>query len=594
MRGEPELENVLATKETRAMTVWAARTVAFPGLSLLATFCVAGCGTGSGDGHQVTMDAAVDSGAPEGIGGGRTSFASGTKGTPVAAGVARIDASGAAGSTSREEPAMDGGAPDADVAPPAPTCIPEGGLDEPDEDFVDSDCDGIDGDATRAVFVAPSGNDEAEGSMDAPVATVTHAVALAVTTGKSVYLCNAVYPEALELSGTGVNLYGGYACDHGWRRELDRAVLEPPSGIPFVARSVTTPMVVERVAFRAPDAKDLGASSIAASIVGSTQIRFVRAYFQARNGEDGKAGTPVNDPRTRQRSATDAVPLEIADYCVTNRPGGDWYGDPNCVLISEGAIGDPRRCADGSRVNGGNGGYGGSFYWGIPIGAPGSPGIPADEGNGAVGDFGAPGSGFGRISDGRYIASNNGSDGGYGHPGAAGRGGKGGNGVTGNGSPVTTFAPGGGGGQGGYGGCGGPGGRRGLGGGASLAMIVVDSGVAFEWSTLETGNGGKGGNGGDGEPGGSGGPGGAGAAGGGNAFKGDDGEPGADGGTGGSGGPGGGGPSVGIVWRGKAPATSNVTFALGTPGAGGISVGATAKGGMSADIYSPDEAGHGE
>src|SRR5262249_60826684 len=40
--------------------------------------------------------------------------------------------------------------------------------DTPDLKFVDSNCDGIDGDAKNAVFVAPDGNDAAPGTMKRP------------------------------------------------------------------------------------------------------------------------------------------------------------------------------------------------------------------------------------------------------------------------------------------------------------------------------------------------------------------------------------------------------------------------------------------
>src|SRR5262245_5300806 len=111
------------------MTVWSARAVAFPGLSLLATVCVAGCGTGSGDGHQVTRDdAAVAPPALEGTGGGGNFFPSVVKGRPADAGVPGSGTNNDAGAPSRTEPpSKDGGPPEPDAAPPAPTCIPEGG-----------------------------------------------------------------------------------------------------------------------------------------------------------------------------------------------------------------------------------------------------------------------------------------------------------------------------------------------------------------------------------------------------------------------------------------------------------------------------------
>src|SRR5207302_3142626 len=43
--------------------------------------------------------------------------------------------------------------------------------DDPDLAFVDENCDGIDGDVSRAIFVATDGMDTAAGTKEAPVAT---------------------------------------------------------------------------------------------------------------------------------------------------------------------------------------------------------------------------------------------------------------------------------------------------------------------------------------------------------------------------------------------------------------------------------------
>ena len=47
--------------------------------------------------------------------------------------------------------------PDGDVE-----CVPTAGIDSPDPDFVDSNCDGIDGDIASSLFVATDGSDEEE------------------------------------------------------------------------------------------------------------------------------------------------------------------------------------------------------------------------------------------------------------------------------------------------------------------------------------------------------------------------------------------------------------------------------------------------
>src|SRR5256885_15233414 len=68
----------------------------------------------------------------------------------------------------------------------AATCAP-GASDKPDLGFVDSNCDGIDGDKANAIFVAPGGNDNNNGSFGAPMLTVKAAVTAATAANKDVY-----------------------------------------------------------------------------------------------------------------------------------------------------------------------------------------------------------------------------------------------------------------------------------------------------------------------------------------------------------------------------------------------------------------------
>ncbi|HEY6724447.1 MAG TPA: hypothetical protein VI197_10455, partial [Polyangiaceae bacterium] len=137
-------------------------------------------------------------------------------------------AAGAAGAGSEEEH--------------EPECVPT--EDEPDSDFSDTNCDGIDGDASRAVFVANGGSDEADGTMDAPVQTLQHAVELASEQDKNVYICNGTYVENVVLEHA-VSLYGGYDCENSWRRITDRASIEPEAGVPLSVVGVEVALVVD-------------------------------------------------------------------------------------------------------------------------------------------------------------------------------------------------------------------------------------------------------------------------------------------------------------------------------------------------------------
>lgn len=154
------------------------------------------------------------------------------------------------------------------------------------------------------------------------------------------------------------------------------------------------------------------------------------------------------------------------------------------------------------------------------------------------------------------------------------------------------FSRGGGGGQGGYGGCAGFPGTSGGAGGGSIGLVVINSQLVMERSTIITGDGGDGGRGGKGslgQKGGEPGTGGDGSTAGGNLSstnRGLDGGRGGDGSRGGHGGAGAGGPSIGIVVVGYEPVLNECTFNLGQPGRGGSAVvGAQAADGVNAEVW---------
>ena len=108
---------------------------------------------------------------------------------------------------------------------PLDGAIHPGAVDLPDTAFEDSNCDGIDGDAASAVFVATSGSNAATGTKANPLQTITAGIAKAVADHKnSVYVAGGTYSEMVQLV-SGVSIYGGY---------------EPLSG----ARSMSEPTVI--------------------------------------------------------------------------------------------------------------------------------------------------------------------------------------------------------------------------------------------------------------------------------------------------------------------------------------------------------------
>src|SRR3954471_6259240 len=100
----------------------------------------------------------------------------------------------AVSAASAARPDFDGDGPQTtpgkiDCAPLDPAVHP-GAVDKPDLNFEDTNCDGIDGDLSKAVFVALSGDDNAPGTLTNPKRTINAAItaANAANPKKDVYI----------------------------------------------------------------------------------------------------------------------------------------------------------------------------------------------------------------------------------------------------------------------------------------------------------------------------------------------------------------------------------------------------------------------
>ncbi len=477
----------------------------------------------------------------------------------------------------------------------APTCTKTSDSDEPDDEFKDDNCDGIDGDKSKAVFVATTGSDDAAGTIDAPLKTIGKAI----KSGKDVYVCNGTYAETVVVESTAVRVFGGYDCKEGWKRTLERAAIAPTKGVPLMVSKVATGgAYFDRITLRAPDGTDAGESSIAAIVSESKAVTFVNSRLTAGNAADGRSGDPVGSFTAAARNGADGIALGThtcsrygtnPSACSTRAAGGySWF--ITCeVLGGEGGGGGVWAVSTDARLPAYSGGKGSTGNGGAPGGSSSisaGPGLPG--GAGADGGAGSSSTlGFGTLHAAGYDATNSGTDGAEAMSGGGGGGGWGGRA---NWIGSSDFADywynGGGAGQGGFGGCGGAGGKRGTGGGASIAVISWKSEIKLTKTTLDTGDGGRGGNGSSGAEGQAGGLGGKGAPGTTAGYgQGYDGGPGGRGGRGGAGGAGGGGPSIAIVFVGAEPTRDAVTFNLGRPGAGGASAAGAGATGVGKDTF---------
>lgn len=460
---------------------------------------------------------------------------------------------------------VDAGMPDA--GPGDAGCVPTGAIDEPDDQQLDVDCDGFDGDLSRAVFVDPvNGSDAAAGTRDAPKQTLASGLSL----GRAqLYLATGTSNVGTLQVDDAVNIYGGYDRTN-WSRTSMLSVI---AGRLWAAPRDAGRVVLEQLDVQPPVAAP-GLASYAVTLVGAApSSRIVRSRLAGGIGGSGADGIDA-----------------------TTSPNGN--GGAGGAIGDGGVGGAAVSCGDaGSTFAGFRGGAGGTMS-SVGVGASGEGGALAGSGagehvclvppcigfDGGAGLAGAAGA-MSTARDADPAADFlGGLDGGWWFgaqlsswtPATAGRGGGGAGGGGGVSLAGLLVARGGGAGGGGSGGCGARSGTAGQPGGASISLVLWATSPTLRNVQLVGGVGGLGGSGGAAGTAGAGGVGGAGSSGENvnDAGIGGSGGRGGNGGAGGAGrrGPGGwGGPLVGVFCGGGASPNvdATVTWQTGTVGAGG-------------------------
>jgi len=399
-----------------------------------------------------------------------------------------------------------------------------------------------------AIFVAPNGKNNAAGTMTAPLASLSKAIAMAGDT-KFVIVCDAVYDEHVTISSR-AQVYGGFSCPgkgDTWIAETGAPLFKPSDAGPALKiDSVDEEVVLEGLEFEAPAASVAGGNSIAAVVTASPSVTLSHVSLAAGAGMAGENGSlspfAYKDQATLDGNAETAAGVGGEEKSCACQSGLQSVGGAGGPPASSGQNG-----SDGLPNSGG--GQAGDHSKACSAGGGGGDGSAAPPVSPAAGA-----TTLGTLSsDGWQPAS--GKDGVTGAPGQGG----------GGGASRNSLAHGGG---GGCGGCGGNGGSSGKGGGGSIALLLVDSQVALNSCSLKTTSAGDGG---------------AGVAGqlaqqqvgnGGNSLAstnscgGGSGGKGADGGASGGGA---GGVSVAVLWKGKmAPTLTATTMTTGKAGAKGI------------------------
>jgi hypothetical protein len=487
-------------------------------------------------------------------------------------------------------PDWDGDGSVADDCAPLDPAIHPGAVDLPDVNFEDTNCDGIDGDAANAVFVATSGSNSATGTKGNPLQTINAGIAQAVAQHKSaVYIAGGTYNEVVQLA-SGVSLYGGYEPLSGARSTVEQTVIQGSPQAVF-ANGATHVLLQLLTLKGSVGSVAPGASAYGLRAIGHSSVALENDTVSAGPGNAGAGGaagavggTVANGTGGAQSQCGNGPGVGGAGGASALGNGGGAGGGGGPVGFTNGSNGFTGGGGGALPQPGGGGNLGGASAAGQP-GFPGNPGSTGASAANAVfsTSLAAPGGWAAAVPADTATAGGLGSGGGGG-------GGAGGSQYTIIG--ITVNSGGAGGGGGGAGGLGGAPGPPGGPGGGSFAAYLFDSSLVATGSTLTGGTGGKGGDGGIGGNGGSGGSGGAGGIG---SFDtgvfgiircSGDGGRGGNGGNGGKGGNGGGapgGPSGGVFDGGTSTfATRSSTLTGGTAGAGGANGNGAVPNGLSA------------
>ncbi|HET6870513.1 MAG TPA: hypothetical protein VFH80_31660, partial [Solirubrobacteraceae bacterium] len=451
-----------------------------------------------------------------------------------------------------------------DCAPHDPAVHP-GAQDLPDVQFVDSNCDGIDGTAAGAIFVSPIGDDANPGTRTAPKRTFAAAIPAAAAGGKDVYATFGTYTERLDLRN-GVSVYGAYSSDwtsRGMGVTRVTGAAEAGSTAGAVAVAISAPTTLQLVTLAPVAPPQPGGSSYGLRGAHSPGLRLEYVTAVAARGVDGAPGRAGSAGIAGGAGADGSAPGgPLGGSSAAGHPGGVG-GAHGMADLPDGGPGEPGQSTvpdPWGRMGGpgGNAGAGGSDHGSGGRGGFGDSGAFLGDGNGGGAGGPVPGLGIWQTDDGE-----DGVGGSNGHGGGGGGGG-------GADDCLLCSDDGGTGGGGGGGGHGGGAGLGGQGGGGSFGIFLVDSvGARLDHATITASDGGAGGRGGDGAFGGVGGAGGHGSA-----ATGSDASPGGDGGLGGAGGRGGdggggaGGPSIAVFGIDAASRTAT-TVRHGLGGAGG-------------------------
>lgn len=264
---------------------------------------------------------------------------------------------------------------DADVSPSS--------LDDPDELGLDTNCDGIDGTASDAVFVSRLFGNAANTGLapDRALDSIAAAITIAQGVGRSyVLIAEGVYDvsEPIELV-SGVNLFGGYDDDATFSsREVlpEGTSIVGTSTTAVVARNLSAPTTVADLTVLGPDlGGTTGQGASIAVVVLDTpldaQLAFLRTRLEGRDGSRGAAGSTGGVAEAGHAGGAGNIPP--SGSCGNNADGED---GENAALGGSGGSRGSADCNGNCTHSASSGGDGGG---GVTPSRPPQEGFRSDD-----------------------------------------------------------------------------------------------------------------------------------------------------------------------------------------------------------------------
>ncbi|RKG96804.1 hypothetical protein D7X74_41265, partial [Corallococcus sp. CA047B] len=286
--------------------------------------------------------------------------------------------------------AGDGGRSDAGDA--GPECIPSSIPDQPDDQGLDTDCDGVDGVADAGYFVDPAGGNDTtgDGSRERPFGTLAHALEQVRTNASgrtTLYLARGTYNEASTEVTVPVSLHGGYSrrgTTNDWDRFTDGGTLIDGGTLAFTVRDVTDARVLlDGLHIASNDALNDSESSIALRAIHTANLQLHNTRVEAGLGGPGNKGSPAS-PDVK---GAPGIPGGAAQPSGTGSiPGDQGTGGTSTCSVSGAGVGGP----GGSGVVRDQGETGGTGEPATKGGAGGADAGPVDN-SGAFNCVGGPG-----------------------------------------------------------------------------------------------------------------------------------------------------------------------------------------------------------